>query len=105
MLRRYYLSVDVVVIEGVWIVVFLQNELTLFRKALLSGLVAGGIAQFVASPTDLVKIHMQMEGRLRLEGHPPRYGINIPTVLCSMLQDGCTATPRGGRIIKFSSQV
>ncbi|KAI0233431.1 Mitochondrial uncoupling protein 4 [Lamellibrachia satsuma] len=39
---------------------------------MLSGLTAGGVAQFIASPTDLVKIHMQMEGRLRLEGHPPR---------------------------------
>ena len=43
-----------------------------FRKAILSGLTAGAVAQFIASPTDLVKIHMQMEGKLRLEGHPPR---------------------------------
>jgi len=42
------------------------------RKAVLSGLTAGGMAQFLASPTDLVKVHMQMEGRRRLDGKPPR---------------------------------
>ena len=33
---------------------------------------AGGLGQFIASPTDLVKVQMQMEGRRRLEGKPPR---------------------------------
>ena len=42
------------------------------RKAALSGLTAGATAQFIASPTDLVKVHMQMEGRRRLDGKPPR---------------------------------
>lgn len=41
-------------------------------KASLSGLMAGAMGQFVASPTDLVKVRMQMEGRRRLEGKPPR---------------------------------
>ncbi|XP_076460113.1 mitochondrial uncoupling protein 4-like [Babylonia areolata] len=41
-------------------------------KASLSGLCAGAMGQFVASPTDLVKVRMQMEGRRRLEGKPPR---------------------------------
>ena len=39
----------------------------------MSGLCAGAMGQFVASPTDLVKVRMQMEGRRRLEGKPPRY--------------------------------
>ena len=43
-----------------------------FRKASVSGLSAGAMAQFIASPTDLVKVQMQMEGRLRLEGKPAR---------------------------------
>ena len=46
-----------------------------FRKAVISGLSAGAMAQFIASPTDLVKVQMQMEGRRRLEGKPPRYVI------------------------------
>ncbi|KAK2160723.1 hypothetical protein LSH36_127g02038 [Paralvinella palmiformis] len=41
-------------------------------KAIVGGLTAGALAQFIASPTDLVKVQMQMEGRLRLEGKPPR---------------------------------
>ena len=44
----------------------------LVRKAVLSGLSAGAMAQFLASPTDLVKVQMQMEGRRRLDGKPPR---------------------------------
>ena len=47
------------------------------RKAVISGLTAGGLAQFIASPTDLVKVQMQMEGRRRLEGHPARYGLSV----------------------------
>lgn len=41
-------------------------------KAVVGGMAAGAIGQFVASPTDLVKVQMQMEGRRRLEGKPPR---------------------------------
>ena len=33
---------------------------------------AGGFGQLVASPTDLIKTHMQMEGRRRLQGKKPR---------------------------------
>ncbi|XP_014674007.1 PREDICTED: mitochondrial uncoupling protein 4-like [Priapulus caudatus] len=43
-----------------------------FWKAVTGGVVAGGAAQFIASPTDLVKVQMQMEGRRRLEGKPLR---------------------------------
>ena len=41
-------------------------------KALISGVVAGGSAQLLASPADLMKVQLQMEGRRRLEGLPPR---------------------------------
>lgn len=44
------------------------------RKAVLSGMSAGALAQFIASPTDLVKVLLQTEGRRRLEGKPPRSG-------------------------------
>lgn len=33
---------------------------------------AGAIGQFFASPTDLVKVQMQMEGKRKLEGKPLR---------------------------------
>lgn len=49
------------------------------RKAAFAGMVSGALGQFLASPTDLVKVQMQMEGRRRLEGKPPRYA--IPVVL------------------------
>ncbi|XP_033743595.1 mitochondrial uncoupling protein 4-like [Pecten maximus] len=41
-------------------------------KASLGGLTAGALGQFVVSPADLVKVQLQMEGRRRLEGKPPR---------------------------------
>ncbi|OCT81334.1 solute carrier family 25 member 27 L homeolog isoform X1 [Xenopus laevis] len=41
-------------------------------KAVVGGMTAGAIGQFFASPTDLVKVQMQMEGKRRLEGKPPR---------------------------------
>lgn len=37
-------------------------------KAAAAGVTAGGLAQFLASPADLVKVHIQMEGRRRLMG-------------------------------------
>ena len=43
-----------------------------FRKAIPTGMIAGAAAQFLASPTDLVKVHMQMEGKRQLEGLKPR---------------------------------
>lgn len=42
-------------------------------KAATSGLIAGSFGQFVASPMDLVKVQMQMEGRRKLEGKLPRF--------------------------------
>ncbi|KPM04768.1 mitochondrial uncoupling protein 4-like protein [Sarcoptes scabiei] len=41
-------------------------------KALIGGTVAGVTAQFLASPADLVKVQVQMEGRRRLMGLEPR---------------------------------
>ncbi|KRY57820.1 Mitochondrial uncoupling protein 4 [Trichinella britovi] len=41
-------------------------------KAMCSSMASGAIGQFLASPTDLVKVQMQMEGRRRLDGLPPR---------------------------------
>ena len=43
-----------------------------FRKAIPTGMISGAAAQFLASPTDLVKVHMQMEGKRQLEGLKPR---------------------------------
>ncbi|CAJ0938343.1 unnamed protein product, partial [Mesorhabditis belari] len=42
-------------------------------KSAICGLVSGAVAQFFASPTDLVKVQMQMEGLRKLANLPPRY--------------------------------
>lgn len=41
-------------------------------KACVFGMASGAAAQFLASPTDLVKVQMQMEGRRSLDGRPKR---------------------------------
>lgn len=41
-------------------------------KAVIGGLSAGSIGQFVTSPMDLVKVQMQMDGKRIMEGKPPR---------------------------------
>jgi len=41
-------------------------------KKVIAGMTAGGMGQFVASPTDLIKTQIQMEGKRRLQGKPPR---------------------------------
>lgn len=41
-------------------------------KSALGGVTSGAFAQFCASPTDLIKVQIQMEGRRRLLGKPPR---------------------------------
>lgn len=49
-----------------------ESETFPLWKAVMGGMAAGAIGQFFASPTDLVKVQMQMEGKRRLEGKPPR---------------------------------
>ncbi|XP_034119104.1 mitochondrial uncoupling protein 4 isoform X1 [Drosophila nasuta] len=41
-------------------------------KSALCGVTAGAVAQWLASPADLVKVQIQMEGRRRLMGDAPR---------------------------------
>ena len=41
------------------------------------GSTTGAISQFLASPTDLVKVIMQADGKRALEGHPRRFFYNF----------------------------
>ncbi len=43
-----------------------------FSTSQSGGMIAGAAAQFLASPTDLIKVRLQMEGKRVLEGHTPR---------------------------------
>ncbi|GAB1600671.1 mitochondrial uncoupling protein 4-like [Argonauta hians] len=57
-------------------------------KAACCGLTAGMLGQLVASPTDLIKVRMQMEGKNRLLGNPVR--------VKSMYDAFCKITAEGG---------
>lgn len=41
-------------------------------KSAVSGVISGGLAQFLSSPADLVKVQIQMEGKRQLLGFKPR---------------------------------
>nr|XP_056712801.1 mitochondrial uncoupling protein 4 [Euleptes europaea] len=56
-------------------------------KAVVGGMMAGAIGQFFASPTDLVKVQMQMEGKRRLEGKPLRFR-GVHHAFLKILSDG-----------------
>ena len=43
------------------------------HKGMAAGMLAGGFGQFIATPTDLVKVQMQIEGKRLARGEPPRY--------------------------------
>ena len=44
-----------------------------YRKMVLVGSATGAISQFIASPTDLVKVIMQSDGKRALDGQPRRF--------------------------------
>lgn len=48
-----------------------QVGIPLYQSA-ICGITAGGLAQWLASPADLVKVQVQMEGKRRLMGLEPR---------------------------------
>ncbi|XP_028043897.1 mitochondrial uncoupling protein 4 [Bombyx mandarina] len=50
-----------------------ENGKASLGAASLGGLAAGSLAQLIASPTDLVKVQMQAEGRNVLQGKTPRF--------------------------------
>ncbi|XP_026317549.1 mitochondrial uncoupling protein 4 isoform X2 [Hyposmocoma kahamanoa] len=50
-----------------------ENGQVTLAKASVGGLAAGSLAQLIASPTDLVKVQMQAEGRRIQQGKPPRF--------------------------------
>ncbi|VDM56766.1 unnamed protein product [Angiostrongylus costaricensis] len=54
-------------------VIFKKEKTFPMWKSMLCGATAGVLAQFAASPTDLVKVQMQMEGIRKLQQLPLRY--------------------------------
>lgn len=69
-----YSGFRMIIYEGLRDHVFKRNEdgsFPLWKSVIVSG-TCGALGQFAASPTDLVKVQMQMEGRRRLEGKPVR---------------------------------
>ena len=61
---------ELIYLMTVYIPIF-QHGFPLWKKV-IAGMTAGGFGQFIASPTDLIKTQIQMEGKRRLLGKPPR---------------------------------
>ncbi|XWS34127.1 hypothetical protein CRYUN_Cryun21dG0013400 [Craigia yunnanensis] len=68
----FYTPIRIVGYENLRNSVSTDGSLSLSSKALVGG-ISGVIAQFVASPADLVKVRMQADGRLVSRGLQPRY--------------------------------
>lgn len=64
-------------------------------KSSVGGLTAGALGQLIASPTDLVKVQMQMEGRRRLEGKSPRVKNTAHAFRKIVAEDGFRGLYRG----------
>jgi len=71
-----------------------QTGFPLWKKV-VAGMLAGGIGQFMASPTDLVKTQIQMEGRRRLRGEPPRVHGMVDALRKILRQSGIKGLWRG----------
>ncbi|XP_022733993.1 mitochondrial uncoupling protein 3 [Durio zibethinus] len=68
----FYTPIRIVGYENLRNSVSSDRSLSLSSKAFVGG-ISGVIAQFVASPADLVKVRMQADGRLVSRGLQPRY--------------------------------
>jgi solute carrier family 25 uncoupling protein 27 len=64
-------------------------------KKVLAGMTAGGVGQLVASPTDLIKTQIQMEGKRRLQGKPPRVTGMLDAFKKIVAQGGISGLWRG----------
>ena len=71
-----------------------KNGFPLWKKV-VAGMTAGGVGQLVASPTDLIKTQIQMEGKRRLQGKPPRVKGMMDAFQKIIAQGGVTALWRG----------
>ena len=71
-----------------------SGELGLGQRAAL-GMTAGGFAQLVASPTDLVKVRLQMEGKRRAAGLPARQDTMLGVATAVVKEGGLVALWRG----------
>ena len=67
-----------------------SGELGLGQRAAL-GMTAGGFAQLVASPTDLVKVRLQMEGKRRAAGLPARQDTMLGVAAAVVKEGGFVA--------------
>ena len=64
-------------------------------KGALAGMSAGAIGQFVATPTDLVKVQMQIEGKRIARGEAPRYRGTLDAFVTLARQGGVRALYMG----------
>jgi solute carrier family 25 uncoupling protein 27 len=71
-----------------------RGEVGAGQRAVL-GMTAGGLAQLVASPTDLVKVRLQMEGRRRAAGLAPRQTSMLGVLQAVVREGGIVALWRG----------
>jgi hypothetical protein len=53
-------------------------------KRIAAGALTGAIGQTIASPTDVVKVRLQADGRLKSLGQAPRYKVRAQLGSCAL---------------------
>lgn len=64
-------------------------------KGVVAGLGAGFLGQLIASPTDLVKVQMQLDGRRLAAGQQPRYSSSAQAARVLLAEGGARGMWRG----------
>ena len=86
------------------VALFCQDGFPLWKKV-VAGMTAGGLGQLVASPTDLIKTQIQMEGRRRLQGKPPRVHGMTDAFKKIVAANGLAGKEQFQRLGQFASKV
>ena len=73
-----------------------HQESNKLLKSIGVGVFAGALGQFMASPVDLVKVRMQMDGRRVLQGLPPRVTSTGQALRDIVKEGGIRAMWKGG---------
>jgi solute carrier family 25 (mitochondrial uncoupling protein), member 27 len=64
-------------------------------KAATAGMICGAVGQFLASPADLVKVRLQLDGKRKLQGLAPRYKGTVDAFGAILRKEGLFGFWRG----------
>ncbi|XP_003741766.1 mitochondrial uncoupling protein 4 [Galendromus occidentalis] len=91
-----YTGSRMTIYESIRDVYLVDQDSNKLLKSIGVGVFAGALGQFMASPVDLVKVRMQMDGRRILQGLPPRVTSTMQALRETVKEGGVRAMWKGG---------